>query len=61
MSKHESAPRHEIRAATSYLVETSNHYGDCAVATKYLSDKLAEGWELVSVVGNVFYFKATAN
>jgi hypothetical protein len=61
MVKHETSPRHEVRAPASYLVETANHYGDNAAMVKYLTDRLADGWELVSVVGATFYFKASAN
>jgi hypothetical protein len=43
-----------------YLVETMAHYGDEESIEDYLAANLAEGWELVSVVGSTFYFKAVS-
>lgn len=42
----------------SYLVETTNFYGDVAKMTAYLEERLSDGWELVAMEGTTFYFKA---
>jgi hypothetical protein len=57
MTKHESH-RGESHDKPLHLVETQSHYGDHDAVIEYLAKRQSEGWELVSVVGTTFYFKA---
>ncbi len=50
---------HEKKHKAPYLVESPALYGDAAAITAYLEEKLADGYKLVSVVGNTYYFEAT--
>jgi hypothetical protein len=51
--------KHEKEHKPSHLVESQAHYGDDNAIMAYLAEKAAEGWRLVSVVGDRYFFEAS--